>query len=123
MHLQMSNLIKSPSLAPDAPDYRADLTTPEGILTPMRFLLITILVPALAFSTPIALFADDALGIRNAAARAAANARRDDESATVRTGTSVGAVIRVLLGVTLSSQNPVLITRVIGILERDKQAS
>ena len=85
----------------------------------MRFLLITILVPALAFSTPIALFADDALGIRNAAA----NARRDDESATVRTGTSVGVVIRVLLAVTLISQNRVLITRVIGILERDNQAS
>ena len=67
----------------------------------MRLLLVTTLVSALAISTPVTLVANDELGIRNAAARAAANAQPDDESATARSGTSVGAVIRVLLGVTL----------------------
>ena len=67
----------------------------------MRLLLITTLVPALAFSTPVTRFANDALGIRNAAARAATNAQPDDDSATVRSGTSAGAVVRVLLSVAL----------------------
>lgn len=67
----------------------------------MRLLLVTALVSALAISTPVTLVANDVLGIRNAAARAAANAQPDDESATVRSGRSAGAVIRVLLGVTL----------------------
>ena len=47
----------------------------EGF-TLLRLLLITTLVSVLAISTPVTLVADDALGIRHAAARAAANANR-----------------------------------------------